>query len=105
MGTKRYYVSVQAGTILENKGEAAYELEIDATDYEVQILKNLLDDMHNADYHSFWRSHVLAVPYHFDEENDQYDNTLCQIYKLLYRNGTDETKSHIKTMNIIDMDE
>lgn len=103
MNTKRYYVSVQAGTILENKGEAAYELEIDATDFEVEMLRTLLDQMQNANYHSFWRAHVLAVPYHLDEENDEYDSLLNQVYTLLYRNGTEETRNHITSMNIIDM--
>lgn len=102
MATKRYYVSVQAGTILENKGEAAYELEIDATDFEVKLLEDLFQQMHSADYHSFWRAHVLAVPYHLDEENDTYDKLLQQVYTILYQNGTPETQRHIAMMNIID---
>ncbi|MET3290229.1 UNVERIFIED_CONTAM: hypothetical protein ABID98_002799 [Brevibacillus sp. OAP136] len=103
MTKKRYYVSVQAGTIMENQGDAAYELEIDANDFELKLLHDLFQQMHTADYHSFWRAHVVAVPYHFDEENDTYDKLLQQVYTLLYQNGTPETQRHIATMNIIDL--
>jgi hypothetical protein len=98
MEKKRRYVSVQAGTIMENQGDAAYELEIDATEEEVQMLRRLFQERLSHEYDTFLRAHVPAVPYHFDMENDMYDESLKEIYALIYKLGTEETRNHIQQM-------
>ncbi|GEB35670.1 MULTISPECIES: hypothetical protein [Brevibacillus] len=101
MDKKRYYVSVQAGTIMENQGDSAYEFEIEATDLQVHALKSLFEQRTETEFDTFIRGHALAVPYHFDAENDLYDDCLTQIYRAIYECGTEETKQHIQSMGIL----
>ncbi|UFJ41181.1 hypothetical protein LOK74_01060 [Brevibacillus humidisoli] len=101
MEKKRYYVSVQAGTVLENKGDAAYEYEIEATPEEVQALMILLEEKYDDDWLTFFRAHISGVPYHYDRENDLYDNDLREIYSLIHRLGTEETKRQIESAGLV----
>lgn len=102
MSKRKYYVSVQAGTIMSGQGDAAYELEIEASEAEKADLERLFGTKTSFDDASYFRTHVPGVPYHLDEENDGYDHTLKDIYKLLYELGTEETKQHIATMHILE---
>jgi hypothetical protein len=98
---QRYYVSVQSGTVMLNKGDAAYELEIEALPVEKENLDMLLWMKASYDDSSFVRTPIPGVPYHFDEENDSYDAVVTNIYKLIYELGTEETKEHISSMNLL----
>jgi hypothetical protein len=101
MEKKTYYVSVQAGTVLENEGDAAFEFEISATPEEVDKLAEMFESAMEADHDAFWRAHTLAIPYHHDDENDTYDDSLKMIYQTIYELGTPETKRHIESMNVL----
>jgi hypothetical protein len=98
---KRYYISVQSQTIMEHQGDASYELEIEANAEELQKLNELFELMDEFDQSSFLNNPVPGIPYHHDLENDGYDYYLKEIYKFLYDNGTEKTKSHIQSMNIL----
>lgn len=102
MDKQKYYVSVQAGTIMSNQGEAAYELEIKATPEEIEKLKELFEERTGFDDLSFFRAHLPGIPYHLDEENDGHDYYLASIYRMIYDLGTQETQEFIKTMNVLD---
>ncbi|MCM3271375.1 hypothetical protein [Paenibacillus elgii] len=102
MDKKNYYVSVQSKTIMQHQGDAAYELEIEATPEEVIKLKELFEDVEYAEELTFSRAHFPGIPYHHDKENDAYDSYLKNVYQTLYSLGTDETKKHIQTMNVLD---
>lgn len=103
MNKQRYYVSVQAGTVMLNKGDAAYELEIEALPSEKENLEMLLWRKMSYDDSAFVRTPIPGVPYHFDEENDSYDAVVSDIYKLIYELGTEETKEHISSMNLLNL--
>lgn len=98
---KTYYISVQADSILLNKGDAAFEFEIEATEKEVVELQELFDGKEQSDNYAFGRAHVPWKPYHEDESNDVYDKYLLEIYRTIHRLGTPETKRHIERMNIL----
>lgn len=100
MDKKRYYVSIQSRSIMYNQGDAAYELEIDATKEDVEKLTELFNQWEDADEKTFFRAHIPVIPYHHDTENDVYDNLLKEIYKTIYQMGTDQTKNHISSMNL-----
>ncbi|MCP1310417.1 hypothetical protein [Paenibacillus tyrfis] len=102
MDKRNYYVSVQSKTIMQHQGDAAYELEIEATPEEIIKLKELFEDMEYAEEQTFPRTLVPGIPYHHDEENDVYDIYLKNVYQTLYSLGTDETKKHVQTMNVLD---
>lgn len=99
MDKKKYYVSVQANTIMERQGDAAYELEIIASEEEITKLKELFDYMEEFDRASYYRAHIPGIPYHHDIENDGYDYYLAEAYKLMHELGTDETKRFISSIN------
>ncbi len=98
---KTYYVSVQAQTILEEQGAAAYEFEIEATENDVSRLIELFEDQMEYEHETAERAVVPAIPYHKDTENDRYDATLKEIYRAIYDLGTPDTRSHIKSMGVL----
>lgn len=100
---RRLYVSVQAGQILEDRGAAAYELEIDATREESNKLRELMEElstMEEAEAFHFAR-HYLETNQD-NELSGASDELLMQIYKLLYDCGTEETRRHIESMQILE---
>ena len=103
MDKSTYYVSVQDGTILPDKGAAAYEYEIEATHEEINKLRELMDEMRDADEAAYWRAHVPVIPYHYDSENDIYDEYLRNIYQKIYELGTEETRRHMEETNLLSL--
>lgn len=97
---KKYFVSVQAKTIMLNQGDASYELEVFATEEELDALQILFADMMEVDEASMIRSGIPGIPYHFDKENDNYDYYLELIYRKIYELGTEVTKNHIREMEL-----
>lgn len=99
---KLYYVSVQAGQILEDPEAAAYELEVRLNEEEHIKLRELFDEL---------SSMVEAEMFHFapnpfsgasdSEMNVGSDELTQQVYKKLYEHGTETTKRHIETMQIL----
>lgn len=97
MDKKTYYVSVQAGTVLDNREDAAYEFEIRATDEEVDDLIESFELMSDLDNGTAARS-LQVKDYSVDQAGDNYDIALTQIYRKLYELGTEETKQTIAAM-------
>ncbi len=98
---KPYYVSVQAGSILEDPTAAAYELAIEANDEERGRLEELFGELSSID--EAQAMHFAQSPFGSasDEQiNRGVDGFLVDIYKLLYKLGTPETRSHIATMGL-----
>lgn len=87
---------------MEGQGDSSYEFEIEATEEQVAMLKTLFEDRTAYEFNTYLRGHIVALPYHFDSENDQYDECLRQIYAVIYECGTDETKNHIQSMGVLD---
>lgn len=101
MDKKTYYISVQAGSILENKGDAVFEFEIQATEEEISRLQELFDGKEEADNYAYGRSYVPWMEYHNDRPNDVYDFYLKEVYGLIHSLGTSDTKRHIESMNVL----
>jgi len=99
---KRYYVSVQAGQILEDQQAAAYELVIDANENQVAELRSLFKQYASSDDEA--SLHFPLSPFKSSndlEMNGNSDHLLKKIYSLIYACGTDETKNHVMRMNIL----
>ncbi|MCZ8521859.1 MULTISPECIES: hypothetical protein [Paenibacillus] len=101
MERKKYYVSVQSKTIMENQGDAAYELEIEATEEQILQLLDLFEEEEDFELDTFIRAQIPGVPYHHDSANDGYDIVLKDIYRTIHNLGTEETKQHIEKMQIL----
>jgi len=102
MERQKYYVSVQAHTIMANQGDAGYEFEIEATPDDLGRLNELFEELEDFDEASYIRNQLPGIPYNYDSENDGYDYFLKEIYRTLHQLGTAETKDHIATMNILE---
>ncbi|TLS50622.1 hypothetical protein FE782_19875 [Paenibacillus antri] len=101
MEKQTYYVSVQAKTITEHRGDAAYELEIEATPAEVHRLYELFESETETDLNNWIRMHSPKI---IEEELVSHafvDQHLTEVYRLLYKLGTSKTKSHIQSMNVL----
>ncbi|RAP77833.1 hypothetical protein [Paenibacillus montanisoli] len=98
---KPYYVSVQAGSILEDPEAAAYELAITANEEELNRLQELFEEYATMD--EAQTGHFFITPYSSASDrqmNAGTDGILIDIYRLLYELGTPETKNHIATMGL-----
>lgn len=98
---KSYYVSVQAGQILEDPQAAAYELEVVMNNNEHTKLRELFDELSSMDEADML--HFAHSPFGSasdSEINAGYDELIQLIYKQLYECGTDKTKQHIETMQL-----
>ncbi|GAB6989697.1 hypothetical protein [Paenibacillus pini] len=98
MEKNKYFVSVQAKSIMLQQGDAAYELEIFANDEEINKIKGLFDSLENLDNDCLLRTPNPGMPYHHDNPNDKYDHYLQEIYETLHELGTDETKHFVSSI-------
>lgn len=99
---RKYYVSVQAKTIMANQGDGAYEFEIEATPREVQQLNELFRAETRADLEN--NSRALLDPEIIAHElvsMKMVDQFLMMAYRLIHQLGTPETKQHIESMNVL----
>lgn len=97
---KTYYVAVGAKQVLADREAAAFEFAIRANDDEVHQLQELFEDIQDSDEDNAF--HFSGSPTVSDDpENDTYEALFQDIYRMIYRLGTDETKKHIEKMNIL----
>lgn len=101
MNKNTYYISVGSKEISKLKEASPYEFEIEATDDEIEQLRDLFNQANTSDWKSFFRAHAPYIQYHFDRENDQYDENIYHAYELIYKLGDEETKRHIERMGIL----
>lgn len=102
MDKKTYYVSVQAGDVLEDPEAAAFEFEIVATDNEVARLQDMMDEWSQDDSHSVSSMFSYMGNEHLDDvQVDEYDAGLIKIYRFIHELGTAPTKQHIESMHVL----
>ncbi|WP_438448658.1 hypothetical protein [Gorillibacterium sp. sgz5001074] len=100
MNKRTYYISVGSGDIVQEKEAANFEFEIEATEEELNRLEELFEEKEEADNGSAQRAVTPYIEYHNDGENDVYDARLQDIYRLIHKLGTPETKAHIESMSL-----
>jgi hypothetical protein len=98
---KAYYIEPGTGEISQSATSSTWSYKIYATDEEIIELRELFDQNYATEWQNFFRAHVPYVQYHYDRENDAYDQTIAKVYEMLYNLGDEEAKNHIKTMNIL----
>ncbi|WP_088072360.1 hypothetical protein [Gottfriedia luciferensis] len=106
MEKRRYFVSVQAKTIVPNQGDAPYELEIDATIDEKHRLERIFHEIDSYDEATGVQAAFLPS-FTTDSQNKSlelyngYDYFLKQAYEMIYELGSEETRDHIRQMKIL----
>ncbi|QHS23098.1 hydrolase [Virgibacillus sp. MSP4-1] len=102
MDREKYYVSLGTQEISRLKAFNNEDFIIYATPEEVIELRELFDEMYDADRGAFWRAHVPIREYHNDEVNDVFDDGLIHVLQMLYRLGDDQTREHIASMGVLE---
>lgn len=98
---KTYYISIANGEIMQSSTDSSWNFRIEATNEEIIRLRELFDQNYSTEWQNFFRAHVPYVQYHYDRENDAYDETLQKVYQLIYQLGDEEAKKHIMEMGIL----
>lgn len=98
---KTYYIDVGHGQISQSATASTWNFKIQANDEEITQLRELFDQNYSTEWQNFFRAHVPYVQYHYDRENDAYDDTINQVYGMIYKLGDQEAKNHIDSMNIL----
>lgn len=101
MSKKTYYVDLASGEISQSRSASSWNYQIVADDEEILQLRRLFDRANGANLLSFVRAHVPYIQYHYDRENDRYDQSLVKIYEMLYKLGNEEAKEHIESLGIL----
>ena len=96
-----YYIEVATGEISRSSTDSEWNFKISATDEEITQLREVFDSNHSVDWQNFYRAHVPYVQYHFDRENDAYDENLQQVYGMLHLLGDEEVKKFIEGIGIL----
>ncbi len=102
MERKTYYISLAEGSISQVSTASSWDYQIQATDEEITQLREIFDQNYSSDWQGFWRAHIPFLQYHFDRQNDAYDNGLQQAFKMIYELGDEATKAHIKDQGLMD---
>jgi hypothetical protein len=97
-----YYIEIATGEISRSSTDSPWNFKISATDEEITRLREIFDSSHSIDWQNFYRSHVPYIQYHFDRENDAYDENMHQVYAMIHELGDDDAKKHIESMGILD---
>jgi hypothetical protein len=107
MEKKKYYLSIHSslGTVemRDEKGEATYDFEIEATPEDTYQIEKLINKARETDVSLFMEPHYLPFGSdHIDKDNEKYDQTLDEIYHIIYKLGTPETQKQMDGMGILD---
>ncbi|MDF2671576.1 MAG: hypothetical protein K0R67_3882, partial [Paenibacillus sp.] len=85
MDKKTYYISVQAGNILEDPEAAAFEFEIVASDIQVAQLQDMMDEWSQADSHSVSSMFgYMSDKKPAEARVEEYDEGLSRIYRFIH---------------------
>ncbi|MDQ0272272.1 hydrolase [Cytobacillus purgationiresistens] len=98
---KTYYIAIADGEISQSSTSSSWDFKIDATDDEIIELREIFDQNYSTEWESFFRAHVPYLQYHFDRQNDKYDDGLSKVYSVIHRLGDQEAKQHIESMGIL----
>jgi hypothetical protein len=98
---KSYYISIGTGEIMKTATDSPWNFKIEANDDEITKLREYFDQNYSTEWQNFFRAHVPYVQYHYDRENDAYDETMVKIYEMIYELGDEEAKQHIRSIGIL----
>ena len=100
MEPQTYYISVSSRTI-ETQPSRSEQLTIQATDEELELLRQKLD-REDRDYAR--TSGRAMVPYKSAERDpatQTFSDNLLDLYAYVDELGTPETRAHIESMNLL----
>ncbi|QHE53336.1 hydrolase [Pontibacillus sp. HMF3514] len=97
---KTFYINLGSQEISQIKEGNNDAFTIQATEEEMFRLRQVLNEVFNADERSFWRSHIPFRHYSKDEDNDEYDYEMRHAYQMIYDLGDEKTKAFIEEIGM-----
>lgn len=102
---KTYYISISNGEIFQDREASPWNFKIEANDEEIMQLREYFDHNYTVGEKNFLRAHIPFVEYHNDEENDEQDHILQEVYGMIYELGDAEAKQFIKSIGVLEKKE
>ncbi|MFC3799926.1 hypothetical protein [Cohnella sp. GCM10012308] len=102
-GRETYYVSVSAGTITKEENHTTDQLSVFATDREIDLLMSLFAKRAKTDDLTSLRGIIPYKSADHDPATDKYNEQMLDIYRTIFRIGTEETRKHLIHMDILNV--
>lgn len=99
---KPYFITIATGEISQSATDSPWNFKINATDAEIYALREYFSQNYSTEWQSFFRAHIPFIEYHNDKVNDEYDETIKKVYRMIYQLGDNEARSHIENMGILE---
>ncbi|MBB6675560.1 hypothetical protein [Cohnella nanjingensis] len=96
-----YYVSVSAGTVSRHESQVSDQLTVFATEREKDQLETLLAIKEDQTERTFLRGLIPFKSADRDPATDQYNERMIEVYRSIFRLGTEETRRHLIHMDIL----
>ncbi|WP_138754767.1 hypothetical protein [Paenibacillus sinopodophylli] len=97
---KLYYVSI-SGKRVEPEPSINDQLTVVGTTDEINELGLQLDQLRRDDELTQFRAPIPYKSADHDKATDKFNEDLIKVYHTIYELGTDETRTHIRQMNIL----
>jgi len=107
MEKQTYYVTVDIGSNVGqirdqlSVNDPNYDFEIKATEEEIHQLEELFERTQEKDFQTFFVAHLPYQTRERAQASREEDNKISQIYQMIYRLGTEETKRRMREAGII----
>ncbi|MCC3377624.1 hypothetical protein [Cohnella sp. REN36] len=98
-----YYVSVSAGTVSRHESQVSDQLMVLATEREKDQLETLLAIKEDQTERTFLRGMIPYKSADHDPATDQYNERMLDLYRTIFRLGTEETRRHLIHMDILNV--
>ncbi len=99
---KPYYIDIENAQIYPVPDEAAeWQFKIYADDREIAKIADYIRENYDADMKTFQLAHVPLVENKEETQNDKYDATMEEIYRMIYDLGDSDTRTNIEEMGIL----
>ncbi|CAM4311153.1 hypothetical protein FHS16_000723 [Paenibacillus endophyticus] len=97
---KFYYVSI-SGKRIEPEPSINDQLTVVGTSEQISELQQQLDQIQRDDEITQFRAPIPYKSADHDQATDKFNEDLIKVYHTVYELGTDETRAHIRQMNIL----
>jgi hypothetical protein len=98
---KTYYVDIHGKQMHLQQGIAAYDLEINANDAEAQQIEEQFRKLDERDEATLNRMILIRGGEQIAAMNDEHEEEMQKLFQLLHQYGTETTRQHIESMNIL----
>ncbi|ANE47770.1 hypothetical protein SY83_17440 [Paenibacillus swuensis] len=101
MEKETYYISVAEAFVRKETYGENYEFVIRATEEEAESLMEHMNTLQTDDEKSHFKAMIPYKSNETDSTNLEFKDDMKTLYRKIHELGTEETKQHIESMNIV----